>query len=470
MAPKYILVIWTKSKKISVVHENSVVKSFGENGEETPICEGTNRMVVIGDKRYEAKILRLCSSKKYLESLVVTKEGEILLHGAKPPCKELLAQKSKLQDDDPEEHGSSDRNILKPVTSNNDNQQVGRRGVTDCTHGCPGCCSGSLPPFPALPDGFVNTLVSLAEYFQQFQKTTADKTVVPSVPPMSKNPNTWQWPSREKIELKKGSGVWIDAMKLEKILGQADITKKPPHQTLVKSLLLDLMGIDKYVETSAEKIDRRLISAIVGFTNDKYPDLAQPIERYYRCINLNRGYMQKRKNEGVFGFGYDEPGDTTVRTRRSESTRSSRRFSDEVSGPRPKRGRKSSNFHKETPSITDSNSTSNIDDSDQLVIPLDCESDEEIPILSSNSVNSIFVVPSSNTIPSNSASHQGNSMHSTSQPSGKLTRKSSGSNVEVYDVNDDGEEIFAHEEPLAVKTEPDFSHLGIEGALDLDFE
>lgn len=29
--------------------------------------------------------------------------------------------------------------------------------------------------------------------------------------------------------------------------------------------------------------------------NEKYPDLAQPVERYYRCINLNRGYLLKRK-------------------------------------------------------------------------------------------------------------------------------------------------------------------------------
>ncbi|KAE8742170.1 hypothetical protein FOCC_FOCC012310 [Frankliniella occidentalis] len=452
MAPKYVLVFWTKSRKISVVHENSFVKSFGADGDEIPICEGTIRMVLIGDKRYEARVLRLCSSKKYLESLVVTKDGEILLHGAKPPCKDLLAQKSKLQDDDTEDHSSaSDRNILKPLPRNSDEQPVGQNGTTDCTHGCPGCCSGTLPPFPTLPDGFVSTLVSLAEYFQQFQNTTSDKVVVPSAPAMSKNPDSWQWPSREKIELKKGAGVWIDAIKLEKILGQADITKKPPHQTLVKSLLLDLLGLEKYVETSAEKIDRRLISAVVGFTNDKYPELAQPVERYYRCINLNRGYMQKRKNEGAFGF--EETGESnSSRTRRSEVSRSSKRFSEEMTSSRPKRGRKP----KETPSFTDSNSLSNYEGSDQLVIPLECESDEEIPILSSNDVNNIFVVPSSN---SNTES---------SQPSGTQSRKSLGSNVEVYDLHDDGEETFTRESP-AVKVEPDFSHLEIEGALDIDF-
>lgn len=64
--------------------------------------------------------------------------------------------------------------------------------------------------------------------------------------------------------MKKGAGVWVDAIKLERILGQAQITKKPPHQTLVKSLLTHLLGIEKYIETTAEKIDRRLLSAVVG--------------------------------------------------------------------------------------------------------------------------------------------------------------------------------------------------------------
>lgn len=67
-----------------------------------------------------------------------------------------------------------------------------------------------------------------------------------------------------QIELKKGTGVWVDAIKLEKIIGQAEITKKPPHQTLVKSLLTHLLGIEKYIDTSAEKINRRLLSAVVG--------------------------------------------------------------------------------------------------------------------------------------------------------------------------------------------------------------
>ncbi len=68
------------------------------------------------------------------------------------------------------------------------------------------------------------------------------------------------------MELWKGAGVWIDAALLSRLVKLAEFSanRKPPHQALVKSLLTQLMGMEKYMETSAERMDRRLLSAVVG--------------------------------------------------------------------------------------------------------------------------------------------------------------------------------------------------------------
>lgn len=465
MAPKYALVFWTKSKKTSVVIDSSFVKSFKESGEEIPICEGAVRAVTVGEKQIEAKILRICSSKKYLESLLVTQDGVILLHGAKPPAKELLAKKSNLSVEETEDL-NTEKNVLRTVNGNAEEQPPKlhssiNRG-SDCSHGCPSCCSGTLPPFPDLPDGFVSTLVSLAEYFQQFQKTTADKVTPQIHKDMSKNLNTWQWASREKIELKKGTGVWIDAITLDKILGHADMTKKPPHQTLVKSLLLDLLGNDKYIETTAEKIDRRLISAVVSFTNEKYPELAQPVERYYRCINLNRGYLQKRKNEGA--LDNEESHEGTVKIRRSDGIRNPRRQPAEEGHAETRRGRprKSSGIIRDRHTPAESNILSN---SDQLIIPLEYDNDGDFSSLTSSKVNNIIVVPSSGKTATHSGDTTKSSPYTSSQNSSSIkdvvcTRPSS-STAEVYDILSDDEDAPFNLEGHRVKVEEDYGYIEV---------
>ncbi|XP_034245597.1 uncharacterized protein LOC117647792 [Thrips palmi] len=464
MASKYVLVFWTKSKKINIVLEGSFVKSFDDNGDEIPLSEGTFRMVSIGGKEHEAKILRICSSKKHLESLLVTKEGEILMFGSKPPPLDLLAQKSKLVDEGAEDQ-KPDKDISKPKKASEDlfsQTRLTLEEASKCNHGCVSCCGGTLPPFPKLPDGFITALVSLAEYFQQFQRATENTVVPDSVKKtnMGKNLNSWQWASREKIELRKGSGVWVDAIKLEKIIGQAEITKKPPHQTLVKSLLTHLLGIERYIETSAEKINRRLLSAVVGYTNDKYPDLAQPIERYYRCINLNRGYLQKRKNEGVFENIYDTEYDGTGRVRRSDPGRSSRRnFTEESSDTRSKRPRRTSGRAAQPSTDTEMSldqfdSYSNLDGPDQLMIPLDCEDGEDIPIVSSNDINKIIVVQNGNdiTLP------QTNSASSYSKGSSYLPPEM----LENTDFDITFEDVNPNRSNVKLEEDSDY----IEGALD----
>lgn len=67
-----------------------------------------------------------------------------------------------------------------------------------------------------------------------------------------------------QMEVIVGSGVWINTKVFERIVLQVDSSKKPPQQTLVKNLLTHLLGVEKYIETPAEKIDRRLMSAVVG--------------------------------------------------------------------------------------------------------------------------------------------------------------------------------------------------------------
>lgn len=466
MASKHVLLFWTKSKKTNIVLESSFVKSFDDNGDEIPISEGTVRMVSVGNKQHEAKILRICSSKKYLESLLVTKEGEILLYGSKPPPVDLLAQKSKLLEEEANDQ-RPDKNVLKTVDSNRDPYAQTRLTLEEaskCNHGCATCCGGTLPPFPNLPDGFVGALVSLAEYFQQFQRATAN-TVVPETvkkPSMTKNINSWQWESREKIELKKGTGVWVDAIKLEKIIGQAEITKKPPHQTLVKSLLTHLLGIDNYIETSAEKINRRLLSAVVGYTNEKYPDLAQPIERYYRCINLNRGYLQKRKNEGAFENIYEVEYDATARTRRSDTGRSSRRnYAEEASETRSKRPRRSSgrgaqpSNDRDNEMSLDFDSCSNLDGPDQLMIPLDCEDGEDIPVVSGNEMNNMIVVHSGNEITLPPATTSSTSGKKPSLPPEMLLENAADFQVTYEEINPNRTRVKVEEDDL------------IEGALDI---
>lgn len=96
--------------------------------------------------------LLISASKKYLESLLVTKEGTILLHGTKPPSKECLAKRSKLQDDG-NEIQDKEKQILKSLSSNISDQLPvdifgGTDGSSKCNNGCPTCCSGSMPQFP----------------------------------------------------------------------------------------------------------------------------------------------------------------------------------------------------------------------------------------------------------------------------------------------------------------------------------
>ncbi|XP_052120978.1 serine-rich adhesin for platelets-like isoform X2 [Frankliniella occidentalis] len=246
----------------------------------------------------------LTANKKYLDSLLVTKEGNILLHGTITPDKENLARKIKLVDDDTDEQRTEKR-VLHFLNRTAEEQPPNIRlhHVPDCNRGCSNCCSRQLPPFPSLPNGFVKNLVSLSDYFSHFHKSTA-ANILATGAALANLANhlsqPWQWPSERKLELRKGAGVWIDAAVLRQLVKLAEFgaNRKPPHQALVKSLLTHLIGMEKYLETSAEKMDRRLISAVVAFTNEKYPEMAQPVERFYRCINLNRGYLIKKRNDG----------------------------------------------------------------------------------------------------------------------------------------------------------------------------
>ncbi|KAK3909515.1 Histone-lysine N-methyltransferase PRDM9 [Frankliniella fusca] len=307
MSQTYALVFLTNMGRTSIIPEICFEKSFKKDGKEIPLCEGAMRIACILRKSYECKILRLCSSKKYLESLFVTKEGNILLHGSIPPCKENLARKIKLFDDDTDKQ-KQEKHVLHSLNRAAEEQppNISLDGASECNDGCANCCAKKLPPFPSLPDGFINTLVSLSDYFSHFHKSTA-ANILATGAALANLANhlsqPWQWPSEKKIELRKGAGVWIDAALLSRLVKLADFgaNRKPPHQALVKSLLTHLMGMEKYIETSAEKMDRRLLSAVVAFTNEKYPETSQPVERYFRCINLNRGYLIKKRNDGSQG-------------------------------------------------------------------------------------------------------------------------------------------------------------------------
>ncbi|KAJ1530503.1 hypothetical protein ONE63_005400 [Megalurothrips usitatus] len=388
MAPNFVLVLWTKAKKTNVVPEDSFEKAFKSNGKKIPLREGDVRKVVIEGKRYEAKVLRICPSKKYLQSLVVTKEGKVLMHGTKPPLPELIAKRSKLVTDDTAEQ-KAEKKVMRALDAKAEEQppNVRLNGLPECNDCCSSCCSKkTLPHFPKLPEGFVTTLVSLAEYFQHFHKSTAMNILAASkaLANLAGVLHPWQMRSDEKVELKKGSGVWINSHHLQSLVAHSEQTKKPPHQTVVKSLLTYLLGKQAYMDTSAEKIDRRLMEAVTGFANDRYPTLAQPIERYYRGINLNRTYMLKRK--------YEVPDTAEAQYRRQNADDILTLISDLTS----KRPRLSSESQRNNQLVTTGNPVQSLQQGAHFVKPTNNESDKSVaamPPVSSASSNKYVVLP-----------------------------------------------------------------------------
>ncbi|XP_034245835.1 uncharacterized protein LOC117647942 [Thrips palmi] len=384
MSRNYALVLWTKTKQTNTIPEESLVKTFGENGKETPPCEGALRTVLIAEKPYEAKILRLSASKKFLQSLLVTKDGEVLMHGTKPSTCSVLAKRSKLFNEETDDQ-KKERKVFRNRYLNAEEQQptISLKPSSGCSHGCPSCCSGTLPPFPTIPEGFISTVVSLAQYFQQFHRSTIANIIAAGHNIDKGEPEPWLVKCEGKMEVILGSGVWINTKVFERIVLQVDSSKKPPQQTLVKNLLTHLLGVEKYIETPAEKMDRRLMSAVIEFVNERYAETTQSFDRFNRCINLNRAYMTKRRNEGLLDDSY-----LTVKyfdgPSKFEGTREER--AKLLTDMEAKRARRSG---PSVSAMSSSDANPNLFGSaNQLTLPLHKENSEDMPV----NANKIIVV------------------------------------------------------------------------------
>lgn len=181
-----------------------------------------------------------------------------------------------------------------------------------------------------------------------------------------------------------------------------------------------------------------------GFANAKYPDLAQPVERYYRCINLNRGYMQKRRNEGAFEnpFEREEFSEDLVKPRRSRTNK--KQSAEEPGDSRLKRVKRHSGTTRDVQPSADSSPSHIYDDLDQLIIPLDGENEDNLPTVPSNNIDKILVVQA----------------NSKSLPSSSLIKPS-----DLHDLSSGSEDAYLDYESPNIKNEDDLGH--IEGALDI---